>query len=46
MPSFDVAAADEFPPGSSKIVVAGPGEYVLLLAGFGKGEPSIRVLPV
>ena len=28
MALIDVAAADEFPPGSSKIVVAGPGEYV------------------
>jgi pyruvate kinase len=26
--------------------LAGPGEYILLLAGFGQGEPSIRVLPV
>jgi len=26
--------------------LAGPGEYILLLAGFGKAEPSIRVLPV
>jgi 3-phenylpropionate/trans-cinnamate dioxygenase ferredoxin subunit len=25
---FDVAPADEFPPGSSKLVVAGPGSYV------------------
>lgn len=28
MTSIDVASADEFPPGSSKIVVAGPGEYI------------------
>jgi 3-phenylpropionate/trans-cinnamate dioxygenase ferredoxin subunit len=26
--SVDVARADEFPPGSTKLVVAGPGEYV------------------
>ena len=26
--------------------LANPGEYVLLLAGFGKGEPMITVLPV
>jgi 3-phenylpropionate/trans-cinnamate dioxygenase ferredoxin subunit len=25
---IDVAPADEFPPGSFKLVVAGPGEYV------------------
>jgi 3-phenylpropionate/trans-cinnamate dioxygenase ferredoxin subunit len=25
---IDVAAVDEFPPGSSKIVVAGSGEYI------------------
>ena len=28
MPPIDVAAADEFPPGTSKIVVASAGEYV------------------
>ena len=28
MPEFDVAPADEFPPGSVKLIVAGPGAYV------------------
>lgn len=28
MPTIDVARADEFPPGSTKLVIAGPGEYV------------------
>ncbi|HTJ80985.1 MAG TPA: Rieske 2Fe-2S domain-containing protein, partial [Polyangiaceae bacterium] len=28
MPPIDVARADEFPPGSTKLVIAGPGEYV------------------
>jgi len=28
VPSIDVARADEFPPGSTKLVVTGPGEYV------------------
>ena len=28
MPLFDVAPADEFPPGSVKLIVAGPGAYV------------------
>ena len=28
MAEVDVAQADEFPPGSSKLVVAGPGVYV------------------
>jgi 3-phenylpropionate/trans-cinnamate dioxygenase ferredoxin subunit len=28
VPEIDVAPADEFPPGSFKLVVAGPGEYV------------------
>ena len=28
MPPIDVARADEFPPGSTKLVNAGPGEYV------------------
>ena len=28
MAEVDVAPADEFPPGSSKLVVAGPGLYV------------------
>ena len=26
--------------------LAGPGDYILLLAGFGEGEPMITVLPV
>ena len=28
MPPFDVAPADEFPPGSFKLVVVGPGDFV------------------
>jgi 3-phenylpropionate/trans-cinnamate dioxygenase ferredoxin subunit len=28
VPEFDVAPADEFPPGSVKLIVAGPGAYV------------------
>ncbi len=28
------------------VATVGPGKYILLLAGFGKAEPSIRVLPV
>ena len=28
MPSIEVAPADEFPPGSVKLIVAGPGAYV------------------
>ena len=28
MPSIDVALADEFPPGATKLVIVGPGEYV------------------
>jgi len=28
VPHFDVAPADEFPPGSFKLVVVGPGEFV------------------
>ena len=28
MAEVDVAPADEFPPGSSKLVIAGPGVYV------------------
>jgi 3-phenylpropionate/trans-cinnamate dioxygenase ferredoxin component len=28
VPPVDVAVADEFPPGSFKLVVAGPGEFV------------------
>ena len=28
MPEFDVAPADEFPPGSTKLIVAGPGMYI------------------
>jgi 3-phenylpropionate/trans-cinnamate dioxygenase ferredoxin subunit len=28
MSEIEVAPADEFPPGSTKLVVAGPGEYV------------------
>lgn len=28
MPELDVAPADEFPPGSVKLVIAGPGTYI------------------
>ena len=28
MPEIEVAQADEFPPGSTKLIVAGPGMYI------------------
>ena len=28
MPELEVAPADEFPPGSTKLIVAGPGMYI------------------
>jgi 3-phenylpropionate/trans-cinnamate dioxygenase ferredoxin component len=28
VPEIDVAPADEFPPGSTKLIVAGPGMYI------------------
>ena len=35
MSYVDVAPVDEFPPGSVKLIVAGPGRYITILANAG-----------